>query len=1252
MGRFLKWAGIALAVLILLPVLLIAGIVIGVNTGPGQRLLASTAERFVPGLSIEGLHGPIPGGPGFARLSMSDGNGPWLEIEDARLSFDYMALLGRELRIEELAARRVALLRIPPPGETPQEPQPAEEPGSVVPQLPELPISIHLDRLAIDRIEVANQVVTLPSGDPNGLVLSLEGDASFVEAILQARLSVQRLDAPGQFELDLGLDPSSRLAGRLRAQEPPGGLMATALGIADAPAELDLTLDGPPEGADLTLRSDFGGQAGMTADGRVALTAGGAFAMALKGRLQPPAALAPEPVRSIEFDVDASVPAGGDPQLRHLRVAAAAGTVEASGNQQKLDLQARIAPSATLGALVPEIVGWQEITLAGSVHDAERLDVRVLPRGLTGPEPMGGVVGPDPVITFRGTAQHVEELLVEGAGAKLRLSGDVGESLALLADLEVPDLKAARPEVEGPLSAHVRIFGPRADPGFALEVQSPGVNAAGRRIEALMLHAEAPNISGMAGQLRLTGRAEGQPVSVALTAAREGDLVRLAEARAEFGPVHADAGGTFNMATTRFDGQAVLRSENLAPLAPLIGQPVAGGLRIEAKATATPEGGQVFDMRARTQRLRYAGQDYALDASFSGNEADAEWRLDATLPQARIDGRGRFSQRPDQGMRVDIAAFSAMQGDLGIRLAAPAAVLMPPSGAIEIPGMRLAARPAGNFTVSGRWGPQNADLRVALAALPASLVNMFAPEPRLSGTVVGEARITGPTSAPEVNATLNGTGLRVDAPWSRGWPAASLQVQAARTGAGAVRANAALRMGNMLTLDAEASLPQGPGSEAPVSARVTGNTNLQPLLSPSLGGGANQVTGRIVLDGGASGTLAQPILNGTATLSGGEVRNPVYGLRLRNIQGRVRAAGEQVLLENFVALAGNGRITMQGQAQPFAAGIPLQIDIAARDATPIQSELLTALLDADLRFTGPLQTSPALGGTVRMRRVAVNIPNTLPGGGVATLGDVRERGANAPAPPPPGPAAPPVALDITVQAPQSILIRGRGLDAELGGQLHVGGTASDPQPDGAFTLRRGTFQLIDRRIQFDRGSSLSFDGNMLPTLNFNATTRAQSLAITISITGPPNDPQISFTSSPELPQDEVLARLLFNRPLDRLSPFEIAQLAGGAATLAGAGPGGSRGFLGGIADRLGLDRLGVGGGGGNNGSNNADSGNINPTVQAGGYVGQGVYVGVEQGAEGGPRVGVELEVTPRLKVESSTGGENGERVGLSYEFEY
>ncbi|ONG47338.1 hypothetical protein BKE38_23945 [Pseudoroseomonas deserti] len=1028
MRRLLRWAGYTLALIVILPLLLIGGVLLGANTAPGQRMITDLAQRFVPGLTLEGLHGPLPGAPGFSRLVMADAKGPWLEVENARIDLDLRALLGRELRIEEMSAGRIALLRLPEadPNAPPPEPAPADAP--LIPSLPELPVAVRLEKLAIARIEIPRELVAATveeHGPAPGFALSLNGDASLVAAALQAKLAVQRLEAAGSLDLALGLDPRGRLLADLRVQEPAGGVLATGLGIPDAPADLSLKLDGPASGAALTARADFGGQAGFRAEGQVSLQPGGAGGLTLAGHLDSPAVLAPPPVRALDFALDAVIPAGGQPELRSVRLTTEAGEITASGSLALLKAEARVAASSVLGPLVPEIVGWDGILLNAEIRDGQTITAQLRPRGLRGPDPLSTVLGPEPEVDFAGTPFRIDSLELRGRGAKLNVQGSGWDILDINAQLQVPDLKAVRPELAGPARLEAKVTGPVADPAIRLHLTSPGLVAAGRKIENPDLTAEIPAVSAYGGTLRLTGRAEGQPVQVALRAARDGDSVKLEQADVTFGPVRATAEGRYDMTAARFDGQMTAGAENIAPLSGLIGQPVAGGFRLTAKLAPTSEGRQAIDARLAAQQVQLAGQAYAAEMTLKGTDAALDWDVKGRLPQANVAGRGRFS-RNDAGMRLDIAAFDASQGEMGIRLAAPGSILLPTSGAIEIPGLRLAARPAGNFTVSGRWGPERADIRVALAALPASLVNMFAPEPRLQGSVVGEARITGPVSAPEVTATLNGTGLRAEAPWSQGWPAASLKVDVERNGAGAIRATAALRMGNLITLDATAALPQGPGAEAPLNASVKGNLNVQPLVAPSLGGGAMRVAGRVAIDAGASGTLAAPVLTGAATLSGGEVRNPLFGLRLTNIGGRLRMEGDRVLVDNIVARAGTGRITVNGFAQPLAAGIPLDIAITARDATPVQSELVTALMDADLRFTGPLQVSPALGGTVRLKRVALNIPSALPGGGVATLGEVRERGANAPPPPPPATPAPPLALPVTVEAPHSILVRRRG----------------------------------------------------------------------------------------------------------------------------------------------------------------------------------------------------------------------------------
>ncbi|HYZ33757.1 MAG TPA: translocation/assembly module TamB domain-containing protein, partial [Crenalkalicoccus sp.] len=235
---------------------------------------------------------------------------------------------------------------------------------------------------------------------------------------------------------------------------------------------------------------------------------------------------------------------------------------------------------------------------------------------------------------------------------------------------------------------------------------------------------------------------------------------------------------------------------------------------------------------------------------------------------------------------------------------------------------------------------------------------------------------------------------------------------------------------------------------------------------------------------------------------------------------------------------------------------------------------------------------------------------------------------------------PPIALAVTISAPRRIFVRGRGLDAELGGEVRLSGTLASPQAAGQLTLRQGTLALLANRLTFSRGTITLAPGSFEPQLDLTATSTVDSTTITVTVRGTPADPQIGFTSSPELPRDEILAELLFGKPTSKLSPFEIAQIASAVATLSGAGGGG--GALDKLRTTLGLDRLGL----------TSDSSN-NPAVEAGRYVAPGVFLGLRQGVQGQTGVGATVDLTDHLKLEGQTAaGPAGDRVGLSYQFEY
>ena len=244
------------------------------------------------------------------------------------------------------------------------------------------------------------------------------------------------------------------------------------------------------------------------------------------------------------------------------------------------------------------------------------------------------------------------------------------------------------------------------------------------------------------------------------------------------------------------------------------------------------------------------------------------------------------------------------------------------------------------------------------------------------------------------------------------------------------------------------------------------------------------------------------------------------------------------------------------------------------------------------------------------------------------------------------------------QAPALVPEVGRGLDAELGGRFTLAGTADAPRVLGALEMRRGTLSVAGQTLTF-RSGRVSFDGNGLrnridPTLDFTAVSESGGITATLNVGGYASAPQIKLSSAPSLPQDEVVARMLFQQSVKSLSPLQLAEIAQVLASLSGVGSGFDP--VGSLRKSFGLDRLSVGG---------SSTGN-SATIEAGKYVLKNVYVGARQDLSGGTRAVVEVDLARNLKAQAtvSTGiaatttppgqaqTDTGDSVGLSYQFEY
>jgi translocation and assembly module TamB len=230
-----------------------------------------------------------------------------------------------------------------------------------------------------------------------------------------------------------------------------------------------------------------------------------------------------------------------------------------------------------------------------------------------------------------------------------------------------------------------------------------------------------------------------------------------------------------------------------------------------------------------------------------------------------------------------------------------------------------------------------------------------------------------------------------------------------------------------------------------------------------------------------------------------------------------------------------------------------------------------------------------------------------------------------------------IALDLQVNAPSQIFVRGRGLDAELGGALRVGGTTIDVIPEGQFDLIRGRLDILGNRLTLTEGL-IQLQGAFDPFIRFVAETQADDVTAMISIEGEASAPVLGFSSTPDLPEDEVLSLLLFGREINSISPLQAVRLANALRTLSGQG---GEGLTSGVRRELALDDLDV--------TTDEDG-----TAQArvGKYINENIYTEITADTAGNSRIDLNLQLSPSVTARGRLGSDGDTGIGLFIERDY
>ncbi|MEP6968195.1 MAG: translocation/assembly module TamB domain-containing protein, partial [Pseudomonadota bacterium] len=472
---------------------------------------------------------------------------------------------------------------------------------------------------------------------------------------------------------------------------------------------------------------------------------------------------------------------------------------------------------------------------------------------------------------------------------------------------------------------------------------------------------------------------------------------------------------------------------------------------------------------------------------------------------------------------------------------------------------------------SGGVGAKGSVSNVSLALFNPDLIGRMDATLALAGR---GSRLTG-----GLEARLSGAGGRD----LKGAPPVDGLIKANLTD-GAVTIDASLGNGQGLKAQGQVTLPAEASAapfriainrKRPMRGRFAIDGELKPLWDLAMGG-ERSLAGRAVVNGTLGGTLADPRALGTASLDNGRFQDFGTGLKLEAVTLRATLADNAVDVGRFSGADGaRGSVNGAGRVSLLRGGVSsFRLDLKAfrlidndlAQVTASGQASVNRAADGRVKLTGALAVDraqivpnpPVATGVVPMEVVEVHRPSDIDEAFVA-----------------PGPRAAPVALDVAIKAARGIFVKGRGLDVELSLDAHVSGTTASPILTGQARVVRGDYDFAGKRFRFDDRGVVSL-GASAETIRLNLTATRDDPALTavIRITGTAARPVIALTSSPVLPQDEILSQVLFGSSAAQLSPFEAAQLASALAGLSG---GGGFDVIGGLRNFAHLDRLAIGG---------------------------------------------------------------------------
>ena len=1182
---------------------------IGLQTNGARRLIVDNALSSINSDDLQIGYGELEGNWPWRitvqNVEIADRDGIWLTIEEVALNWSPLSLLRNTARASTLIMDGAHIMRTPI-SDTDPDPN-----VHILPELPTLPVDLQLRELLVTNLQLDEDVIGV------AFTADIRGSLLWTEQSIESQIAfLQKGDEGLEAAISLGLNLSKATFDlSLQGQEGPNGILRRLANL-DTAEPFKLTFNGSGPGRNWQGRFVANGGTVGRADATVTITSTSPLAVSVAGSIAPGKTLPGEWRTALGSNVN-------------MRISASVLTRE----------QATIENAEILTDSGVSITGMGKLNgpsdnidmnLAIAIEDAsvfsDLADTPLKGSITLNTRSTGAVISPKTEIEIDGTGIAVDDTAFGEVSGLVSWPSQSNQDGRLTLSIDSP---LGSGTVQSEISR-------QADGSTTFS--NLNVDWLSTKIEANLTAHTDRNVSGdlsfdIASLQQISFLTQFGGVDV-ISGAAKGRLSLAAPS--QLGRSEIDA----TLINFRLGSGADTFSAERLSAQGRMDQNADGtiGLSVTANQVVLPG-------------LFSSTSIDALSFTVNGTQETATWSFEAkriNQSQDNLDARGNYNHVGPEVRTITVRGLTGLLGDKPMALENEITLKQSEAGWRLSPfSLRY-----GSGTAKGSLAVEKLGLTATLSLVEFPVAFNGSDFETISGALTGTLDID--TLAKEKSGqcefalssktdSLDFAETRISADWD----GESLAFRGTLEGAGTFEGSLPLRHN-----DGAFDIPETEAVR--FSSKLQGEVGPLWRLGPY---SEYDIRGLGQIDVSATGTWSDPQISGTASLREGYFESFGDGIFLRDLEVDLSAENSERATMTLVATDGKkGRINGRGEIR-FAAeeNVPLTITADFDKAEILRSETLDAQISGQATLAGNTEDL-TLTGNIIVNRMDIRIPNELPPSVVdlpvelvnvpPALQNVIENG--------PEQAENPIALDLGVRAQNRVFVDGRGLSSEWKAYVNVSGDTNVPRVEGKAEIIKGTFQFAGRPFNLEKGE-ITFDGGkeIDPRLDVLASREDDDITVGVRVRGLASDPQISLQSSPSLPQEDVLARILFGKPVADLTYVELAQLGESIASLSGKGfGGGGRGLFGSVRQSLGVDVLSVDTGS-IAGTATDDEEAAGPSLTVGKYVTNRVYVGVTQGTdEDSTAVEVEVDITRRLSLSTEVGQRANSNIGLNWSWDY